>query len=263
MLIFSLGTIRIPWVNRILRRLAGRSVNVLLQLRSRDYVQPAHGVALVIAPHQDDCALGCGGLVIQKCIEGFPVHVVYVTDGSASHPHHPAVTPEMLTAERERESRAALAKMGVEESAVHLLGAADGTLGRLSPEARAQVVSDFRRLLVAIRPDEIFITYRLDGSSEHEAAFLLFTEAMAGTGLQPRVYEYPVWALWNSLRLIRPCLTARRINRFRFRGHEDAKIAVLKCYVSQFEPTPPWPEPVIDPDFVRLFQQPCEFFLEI
>jgi LmbE family N-acetylglucosaminyl deacetylase len=261
--VLTLGAVRIPGIKRILRRCANRSVALLLRLRSRDYKFPAHTVALVIAPHQDDGTLGCGGLMLRKRLEGHPVHIVFVTDGSASHLGHPTMTPQAMAAVREREGRAAARHLGVETPAIHFLGASDGTLEHLSPETKAALVEDFRSLLGTIQPDEIFVPYRRDGSSEHEAAFRLFIEALAGAGLRPRIYEYAVWAWWNPLRLLRALFTARRVWRFRFRGYEGIKIAALECYVSQFEPTPPWDKPVLSPEFVRLFQRPCEFYLEI
>jgi glycosyltransferase involved in cell wall biosynthesis/LmbE family N-acetylglucosaminyl deacetylase len=259
----SLWMTQIPWVKRILRRLVNRSVSVLLRLRSRNYTPSDNGVTLIIAPHQDDGTLGCGGLMLRKRLEGHPLHIVYVTDGSASHLGHPTMTPQAMAAVREREGRASARHLGIETPAIHFLGARDGTLPHLSPENKAALVEDFRRLLVAIRPDEIFLPYRCDGSSEHEAAFRLFIETLAGIELQPRIYEYLVWSWWNPLRLLRAWLTARRVWRFSFRGYEDIKIAALKCYVSQFEPTPPWDKPMLSPEFVRLFQRPCEFYLEI
>jgi LmbE family N-acetylglucosaminyl deacetylase len=261
--LLTFGLPRIPWVNRILRRAANCFVSGLLRLRSRDYILPAHAVTLVIAPHQDDCVLGCGGLMLRKRLEGNPVHIVYVTDGSASHLGHPTLTPEATAVVREREGRAACRSIGIDSAAIHFLGARDGTLEHLAPESRSRVGNEIRRLLVSIRPDEVFIPYRRDGSSEHEATFQLFIETLAGTGLQPRIYEYLVWSWWNPLRLFRPWLTAPRVWRFRFRGYEGIKIAALECYRSQFEPTPPWHEPMLSADFVRLFQRPCEFYLEL
>ena len=261
--VMTLGAVRIPWIKRILRRCANRSVALLLRLRSRDYILPARAVTLVIAPHQDDGTLGCGGVMVRKRLEGHPVHIVFVTDGSASHLGHPTMTPQAMAAVREREGRAAARHLGVETPAIHFLGACDGTLDHLSPEARTRLVADLRCLLGTVRPDEIFIPYRRDGSSEHEAAFRLFIEALAGTGLRPRIYEYAIWAWWNPLRMLRALFTARRVSRFSFRGYEGIKIAALECYRSQFEPTPPWDKPVLSPEFVRLFQHPCEFYLEI
>jgi len=250
-------------VKNILRRMVNRSVSVLLRLRSRNYTPLDTGVTLIIAPHQDDSTLGCGGLVVRKRLDGQPVHIVYVTDGSASHPEHPTLRPDELAALRRQEGFAALRLLGVETPAVHFLGARDGTLDHLSPDETSGIVAKLRHLLLVHRPDEVFIPYRRDGSSEHEAAFRLFRDALSGLESRPRIYEYLVWSWWNPLRLIWPWLTARRVWRYRFRGYEPIKISALKCYRSQFESTPPWDEPVISAEFVRLFERPYEFYLEL
>jgi len=258
----TLNGVRSPWIKRIMRRAINRAVAALLRLRSHDYVLGDESVALFVAPHQDDSSLGCGGLIARKRLNGCGVHVVYVTDGSASHPGHPTLTSEALATLRESEGRAALSHLGVDRLAVHFLGARDGTLAHLSPAAESALQAEFNRLLLAVRPDEVFLPYRRDGSSEHEAASRLFLGALAGTGIKPRLYEYLVWSWWNPLRLLRPWLTARHVWRFRFPGYEGIKSAALKCYSSQFEPTPPWSEPVLDRDFARMFKRPCEFYLE-
>ena len=262
-IILSLGSVRILWVKKYLRRCTNRWLSLLLRLRSRSYVIVEPSAIVVIAPHQDDCTLGCGGLMTRKRLDGHPVHVVYLTDGSASHAGHPTMTPAALAVVREREGRAALRCVGVETPAMHFLGARDGTLSHLAPEEQSAFVAKLRQALVMLRPDEVFIPYRRDGSSEHEAAFRLFQRAVEGIEPQPRIFEYPVWSWWNPLRLFRPWLTARRVWRFRFRGYESIKISALAAHRSQFESTPPWTKPVMSAEFVRLFQRPCEFYFEI
>jgi LmbE family N-acetylglucosaminyl deacetylase len=78
-----------------------------------------NGVTIVFAPHQDDETLACGGLIAHKRYEGLPVHVVFITDGSASHPGHPQVGPVEMAARRRGEAREALAILGVETNAIH------------------------------------------------------------------------------------------------------------------------------------------------
>ncbi len=261
--LLTFGLAQIPWVKSILRRLANRSISLLLRLRSRNYVPLDSALTLIVAPHQDDGTLGCGGLMTRLRLEGQSVHVVYVTDGSASHPEHPTLRPEKLAALRMQEGRAALRQLGVETPAIHALGTRDGMLSHLSWEQSSDFVFRFRQLLIELRPDEVFIPYRLDGSSEHEAAFRLFLDSLDVMESHPRVFEYVVWSWWNPLRLLRPLLTARRVWLFRFPGYEAIKISALQCYRSQFEPTAPWTKPVISPEFVHLFHQPFEFYFEI
>jgi len=42
--------------------------------------------ALIVAPHQDDETLGCGGTIALKRRAGAEVCIVFLTDGSRSHP---------------------------------------------------------------------------------------------------------------------------------------------------------------------------------
>lgn len=263
LVLLSLGITQIPWIKRILRYLASRMVAGLLRLRSRQYPPEEDRVMMVIAPHQDDCTLGCGGLVLCQRLRGQSIHVVYVTDGSGSHPGHPTVPPQELAMLRKQEGLVALRLLGVETPAIHFVGAQDGTLSHLSPDQRSDIISRLRHLLLIVRPDEVLIPFRRDGSSEHEAAFGLFSDALSGIEARPRIFEYLVWSWWNPLRLLPPLISARRVWCFRFCGYEGIKIAALKCYRSQFEPTPPWHEPVLSADFVRLFHRPYEFYLEL
>jgi LmbE family N-acetylglucosaminyl deacetylase len=261
--LLTLGLTQIPRVKGIIRYLINQSISVLLWFRSRDYTPPTNKVTLFVAPHQDDSTLGCGGLLARKRIDGQTVHVVYVTDGSASHPGHPTLPPDTLATVRHNEGLAALRILGVETPAIHFLGARDGTLNHLSPQETSALVAGFHRLVLEISPDEVFIPYRRDGSSEHEAAFRLFLDALQSLSSRPRIFEYLVWSWWNPLRLLWPWLTARRVWRYRFRGYDDIKKSALKCYRSQFESTPPWNKPVMSPEFLRLFKRSYEFYFEI
>ena len=62
--------------------------------------------AVVIAPHPDDEVLGVGGLLTLLARTGTAVHIVAVTDGEASHPESPTLTPRALAARRIAESAA-------------------------------------------------------------------------------------------------------------------------------------------------------------
>jgi len=225
-----------------LRRRIHAALRAGLRLRSQAYAPPTgpDPVTLVIAPHQDDDVLGCGGLVARKRLEGFQVHVTYLTDGSASHPGHPRLPPMQLAALRQDEARAAL----------RVLDQAD-TLGwRLAD------------ILRKVRPDEILLPYRRDGSSEHEAAHRLVQAALHTTGLTPRQLEYPVWAWWSPRLLVHPLLTSRRVWRLDFLGYEQIKQNAIAQHRSQIEPSPPRATPVLSGAFLSFFKRPVEYFFE-
>jgi LmbE family N-acetylglucosaminyl deacetylase len=124
-------------------------------------------------------------------------------------------------------------------------------------------VERISQLISAVRPDEIFLPFRRDGSSEHEAAFRLSALALKQSGHTARVFEFPVWSWWNPRLLLRSFGALGRVTRFRFAGYEFLKQAALARYTSQIEPIPPWTEPVLPPDFVGAFGAAEEFFFEL
>ena len=256
------GLSQVPWVKRWLRRSLSVCVRSALRLRSRPYVVEQNRVALVIAPHQDDEPLGCGGLLLQQRLAGAPVQIAYVTDGSASHPGHPVLTPTALAALRQSEARQAMRLLGVEENALFFLGVSDGTLAHLDSPAAAEVAERIAGLLRQLRPDEIFLPLRDDGSSEHDASFVLVQRALDLSGLRPRLFEFPVWSAWNPLRLFRPLGTSRTIWRVDYREHAELKRQAIDAYGSQTESIAPWETPMLSREFLSYFCTGYEYFFE-
>ena len=245
------------------RRPLHNLITAAMRARSRPYSVADEIRCLVVAPHEDDATLGCGGLMIGKRLEANPVDVLYVTDGSASHLGHPTLSPEELGKQRRSEALAALGALGVDRCRGHFLGARDGTLGRLEPGEFQTLVGRIADLLLQIRPDEIFLPCRHDGSSEHDAAFILIQSALRRTNGRARLLEYPIWASWAPQRLVRPLFTSRRIWRADFSGYEAIKRRALDLYRSQVAPTPPWDQPVLSAEFISYFQSSEEFFFEM
>jgi LmbE family N-acetylglucosaminyl deacetylase len=250
-------------IKNSLRRAAHAAAHLVLRARAESLNPLTPGTTLVIAPHQDDDVLGCGGLITLRRLAGRDVQVIYVTDGSASHPDHPAVTPPALAVRRATEARAALRVLGVESPAIHFLGAVDGRLGHLSPTEKTALAEKLEQCLRQIRPTEILLPSGDDGSNEHEAAFRLFQRAYAASGVRARVREFPIWASWSPRLLWRKLLRGQRVSRCAFPGYEFLKADALAQHRSQTEPTPPWSQPVLRPSFRRMFLAPEEFFFDI
>jgi LmbE family N-acetylglucosaminyl deacetylase len=260
--ILTLGLSTSSTVRLFLRRILSRGVRCILRLRSQPYPVEQDTVALVLAPHQDDETLGCGGLLFLKRTEGATVRIAYITDGTASHPLHPTLTPGMIAGHRQAEARHAMNLLGVEQSGLQFLGVPDGMLSHLGVPAADELVSRIAAVLRQVQPDEIFLPCRHDGSSEHDAAFLLVARALEQTGQRPRIMQFPVWSWWNPRLLIRPIITSRRVWRMDFRGYENVKREALAAYRSQTEPAPPWKQPVLSREFVSFFCTDEEFFFE-
>src|SRR5689334_11959081 len=107
---------------------------------------------LVLAPHPDDEVIGCGGLVALHLHDGRQVRVVIATDGGeAGEP-----------AERQRESRAALASLGSAE--IEFLNFPDRHLRESGGFAAA-----LRDILVDFRPDLIAAPSPIEIHPDHFA----------------------------------------------------------------------------------------------
>lgn len=261
--VVTLGASRVPWVKLALRRALSFVVRIALRIRAHDYTSPPGSVTLVLAPHQDDESLGSGGLIASKRLSAQPVHVAFITDGAASHAGHPTVAPADLALCRADEARLALRRLGVETPAIHFLNAPDGRLAHLSATERDALVAGLVGLLNTIAPDEIFLPFRRDGSTEHEAAFRLVALALLRVRRCPRICEFPVWSWWNPLLLLAPVFRVRRVLRFRFQGYAFLKTSAVSAYRSQIEPSPPWRNAILSPAFVAFFSTDEEFFFEL
>jgi LmbE family N-acetylglucosaminyl deacetylase len=260
--LITLGVSGFRPIKRLTRIALHHVLQFLLRLRSVDYrINPARSI-LVLAPHPDDEAFGCGGLIALKRLEGCPVHVIFLTDGSASHPNHPVLTTVSLAKIREQEARASLKVLGVDSAEVHFLGVRDGTLGHLGHAESSSIVGHIQRLLESIKPDGVLLPFRDDGSSEHEAAFRLFHAAVQKLAVRPRVLEFPVWSWWRPFLLYPYVFTARRVLRFDYRGYEFIKQAAIESHRSQVEPISPWTDPVQPRTFVRFFLSHEEYYFE-
>ena len=100
------------------------------------------GRTVVVAAHPDDETLGAGGILAELADAGHPAEVVVVSDGSASHPGSPTLTPDALVGVRSAEVREAVRLLSP-DSPVTLLGHPDGGLR----EVRDAVEADLRTLL--------------------------------------------------------------------------------------------------------------------
>ena len=243
----------------ILRRLAIKLSGGLLRLCSRPY-ELKEAPTVIIAPHQDDETLACGGVIARKRSEGLPVHVIFITDGSASHPNHPRLGPPAIAALRAREAMQAMAHLGVERTAVHFLDEPDGSLKTIIPARREDLVARLAHLLGRIGPAEIFLPCHPDGSSEHDATFGFVLEAVGRTGRRPDVWQYPVWSWWTPTLLVRRWLGTPDCRRLPVEDYLQAKQHAIACYQSQVAPLPPDESAALPSVLVAIFRHETEYF---
>ena len=141
---------------------------------------------LVVAPHQDDEAIGCGGaLALQVRAKG-TASVVLLQDGADGYDEL-GFSRADLVALRNGESSKACAALGIEPP--RFLNHAD--LAAASRQAAAEV----RDVIIEKRVDAVFVPFVLDGHPDHRTANYILAEALRGVDWNVRVFGYEVWGL--------------------------------------------------------------------
>jgi LmbE family N-acetylglucosaminyl deacetylase len=215
--------------------------------------------AVIVAPHPDDESLGCGGLIATARAAGRPVSVVFVTDGTGSHPNSRAYPPWRLRATREAEATMALRFLGVAARDITFLrlldtrAPCDGILFDLTVARIANVV---RRNGHA----SIFAPWRHDPHGDHLAAHLMAAEV--ARRLHLRHWSYPVWGWTLSDRRLLDELS--RGNRLDIGGFLAAKRLAIAAHASQHGGViTDDPEGFqIPTDLLAIFEAPYEVFVD-
>lgn len=185
------------------------------------------GTALVLAPHMDDCVLGCGG-TLASLSDRSRVHMAYVTDGRG------VPAPELpwrdevfdLRALREMEARAAMEFLGLPAENVHFLGLPQGRLGRVLP--RLQEVLD--ALVERLRPEVVLAPFRFDRDPDHRAVHAAASALVWGRRHPPRLFEYLVPSQGRDLRRYLP---SGRVTEIDLAEAAATKRAALEMFRSQ------------------------------
>jgi LmbE family N-acetylglucosaminyl deacetylase len=151
------------------------------------------GRTVIIIPHPDDEALGCGGLLALLRQAGQQVAAVLVSDGTMSHPHSQEFSPTARRELRYAELRHALAVLGVDENNVLYLGLPDSQVPSEGPafeEATARLAEFISQQQAAT----VLTPWRRDPHPDHRATSQLTAAALASLPQPPRRLEYVVWA---------------------------------------------------------------------
>ena len=176
---------------------------VPLQPRS-DLLSWKHTV--VFSPHPDDESLGCGGLIRLLRDLGQTVDIVFVTDGSMSHPKSTKYPAAARAAIRKKEATDACQILGVETNRIHFLDIPDGQVPSEWETRFTSVVFDIIQLVNPWRADTFLVPWRRDPHEDHRATWEVCRAAVNHLTTPVRWVEYPVW-MWeanNAVDLPRP-----------------------------------------------------------
>jgi LmbE family N-acetylglucosaminyl deacetylase len=156
------------------------------------------GRILVVAPHQDDESLGCGGLIARLRHSGQTIGVLFVSDGSGSHRNSASYPPERLKALREQEAVTALGILGVERHSIAFLGVRDRYVPFPDDPAFADAVDRFCDYWRGNAADTVLLPWRHDPAADHQASWHVAQAALARVAPRVRILEYPIWAWIDS-----------------------------------------------------------------
>jgi LmbE family N-acetylglucosaminyl deacetylase len=220
------------------------------------------GTIVIVAPHMDDEALACGGLIAtlpqKDCI-----HLIYATDGTKSPapivPGRDAVDPD-LGEIRVRESMAAMRHLGVPEENLHFLRLPEAELKNHIPQLKNILIKTIRE----IGPDTLIIPFRFDRHPDHLAINQVVVEVLMDGLLQTKVIEYFIYyrSRLLPLRDIRKYIHPKHLIQLDIKDVAAQKRIALDEFTSQTTLFYDWQtRPILTPSLLDEECQNPEYFL--
>jgi N-acetylglucosamine malate deacetylase 1 len=141
---------------------------------------------LVVAPHQDDEVIGCGGALALQVRSGHSAAIVLLQDGADEH-DDVGMSRGALRELRNEESRKSALSIGLEPP--RFLNHA-----RLA-ESVSQASEELRAIISERKIDALFVPFVLDAHPDHRWANYIVAEALKTVSWNIRVFGYEVWGL--------------------------------------------------------------------
>ena len=195
--------------------------NVIRTEFFRDMLQPvelsleSYKKIVILAPHQDDEAIGAGGLLKLFSQQGADVHIIFVSNGA--QPNFADIVNI-----RAKEAEQAAAMVG---ATVHNLGIDD-----ISCEVSFDDLSRLSSMIAEITPDLILAPWLLDAPGKHRLTNLLFYWSQQGLNgkvkAQEPSYSGEVW----GYQVHNPILANGYAD---ITNVIDEKLAMIRVYDSQ------------------------------
>jgi LmbE family N-acetylglucosaminyl deacetylase len=168
---------------------------------------------LVLAPHPDDEAIGCGGVLLQHAEQGDTVQIIFLTSGEKGMR---GISEDETIRIRENEAHRATKILGVRQAEFWRLP--DGAL-----QPTPVSVERMRHKLEAFQPDIIYVTHEREMHPDHRGAVRILRRAIRDLiGFHPDILGFEVWTPIQRLDEIRD------ITPFM-----ETKIRAVRAYRSQ------------------------------
>jgi LmbE family N-acetylglucosaminyl deacetylase len=220
------------------------------------------GIIVIVAPHMDDEALACGGL-IAKLPDKNRIHIIYATDGMKSPapiiPGRDEISPD-LGKVRMNESTQAMKLLGVPEQNLHFLCLPEAQLR----EIRAALQKALREKLKKLAPQHILVPFRYDRHLDHLAVNHIVVSAIEQGIVKAQLIEYFVYYRWRLLPKgdIRKYIKPQFLFTLDISDVAKQKRDSLDCFASQTTIYYPWQtRPILTPVLLDEECQNPEYFL--
>jgi LmbE family N-acetylglucosaminyl deacetylase len=166
-------------------------------MQNLDLGQLCSSTVVIVAPHMDDEALACGGLITRLPNKDH-IHIIYATDGMKSPAPIIAGRDEIspgLGKIRMQESREAMKLLGVPERNLHFLCLPEAELqNHMSP-----LQNSVREKIKSIAPQYIFVPFRYDRHLDHLAVNHVVVSALEQGDIKAQLIEYFVYYRWRLM----------------------------------------------------------------
>jgi LmbE family N-acetylglucosaminyl deacetylase len=173
---------------------------------------------LVLAPHPDDEAIGCGGAICLHRQRGDPVQIAFLTSGEQGLP---GLAAEEIRSIRETEASAAAAVLDVQE--IEFLRLPDLELDKHLERGAEQLAE----LIAEATPDLIYLPHPGESHPDHEAVLPMVRLALvrlpAGTS-RPELRGYEIWSPMTRFGWVEDISAVM-----------ERKLRAVRCYRSQLE----------------------------
>ncbi len=198
------------------------------------------GKIVIVAPHMDDEALACGGLIARLPHKEY-VHIIYATDGMKSPapilPGRDKISPD-LGKTRMQESIKAMKLLGIPEHNLHFLCLPEAQLKKHISSLRSSLSDKIRR----IAPKHIFLPFRYDRHPDHLAVNHAIVSDFLQSNTRPQLIEYFVYYRWRLMpkRDIRRYIRPQLLFKLEIGDVAGQKRQALDCFTSQITIYYPW-----------------------
>ena len=151
------------------------------------------GTTVVIAPHPDDESLGCGGTIALLKKAGRSVKIIFVSDGSLSHPNSKKYPAPLLAKLREHEALAAAKILGVSKADCYFMRLKDGSVPNDKEINFNDTVNAMIKVLMPLNINTILLPWKNDPHKDHKACWQIVTEAIKQLGISVCLLHYLIW----------------------------------------------------------------------